>query len=269
MSIDMRAIEESKTKARTMWSTGDYDAVADGIWAAGAAVTRTAAVAPGDAVLDIACGTGNAAVQAAMAGGKVTGVDLTPALFDAGRRRAAKAGVEVEFVEGDAEMLPFGDALFDVVLSTFGVMFAPRHDVAASEIARVLRPGGRIGLATWDPAGSVGTMFQTAARYLPAPPAGSESPMLWGDETHVRRLLGDRIDLDFITSLIPLEGEGEIEDRAKQFMDLFPPLVTLRGLLESQGAWESARADLSRAVAGMFEVAPSYLLVGGAKQEDP
>src|SRR5690606_26015107 len=132
-------------------------------------------------------GTGNAAIRAAEAGGVVTALDLTPEMFEAGRRRAAEAGVEISWVEGDAEALPFDDASFDVVLSTFGVMFAPRHAVAARELVRVLRPGGRIGLATWVPDGTVGDMFRTVAAEMPAPPPIAEPPLAWGDPAHVEK----------------------------------------------------------------------------------
>jgi ubiquinone/menaquinone biosynthesis C-methylase UbiE len=130
------ASTELKERARATWSAGDYDAVVERIWSAGADVVARAGVHAGDEVLDVACGTGNASIRAAATGAKVTGLDLTPELFDGARRRAAKAGVELELVEGDAEDLPFEDESFDVVLSTFGCMFAPDHRRAAEEIAR-------------------------------------------------------------------------------------------------------------------------------------
>jgi 2-polyprenyl-6-hydroxyphenyl methylase/3-demethylubiquinone-9 3-methyltransferase len=195
VAADPGALEEIKRKARATWSAGDYDEVVDGIWPAGGEVTRIARVGPGDEVLDIACGTGNAAIQAAQAGGAVTGVDLTPELFVGGRRRAAEAGVEVDFIEGDAEALPFDGGSFDVVLSTFGSMFVPRHQVVADEIVRVLRPGGRIALANWASEGSVGQMFRVMAGHLPPPPPPAEPPLLWSDEEHVRGLFRDRVDL--------------------------------------------------------------------------
>lgn len=265
MSVDLGVIGDLKRRARAMWASGDYDAVVDGIWAAGGAVTSLASVSRGDAVLDVACGTGNAAIQAALAGGEVTGVDLTPELFAAGRLRAEQAGVYVDFVEGDAEALPFEDSSFDAVLSTFGVMFAPRHAVAASEILRVLRPGGRIGLATWDPDGTVGEMFRAVGRHLPAPPPGAESPLSWGDPNHVREIFGSGIDLEFTPSVIPIAGEGEIEERVEDFIRVFPSLVTARSLLESEGRWEAARAEMVPSIEAMFRVPPTYLLIGGSK----
>ncbi len=261
---DVKVVEEIKQRTRMTWAAGDYDAVVDGIWAAGEAVTKEAGVAPGEQVLDIACGTGNAAIQAAQAGGTVTGLDLTPELLTAGRRRAEAAGVEVEFKEGDAEALPFEDSSFDVVLSTFGAMFTPRHSVTAAEIARVLRPGGRIGLANWGPDGSVGEFFQVMARHMPPLPPVAEPPLTWGTEAHVRELLGEEIDLTFAHTVIPLET-GDDADPVGTFLDVFPPLVTARNMLEPQGAWEAAEPEIRAAIERMYEVPPTYLLVGGTK----
>lgn len=256
-------LEEFKQRARRTWALGNYDVVADGIWAAGGVVTGVAGVGPGDEVLDVACGTGNAAIQAAQAGGKVTGLDLTPELFEAGRRRAAEAGVEVEFVEGDAEALPFPDESFDVVLSTFGVMFAPRHAVAASEIVRVLRPGGRIGIATWVPDGVVARFMVALGRHLPPPPPFAQSPMLWGDRDHVRELFGGDIDLELADAEIPLRPE-DMRD-PDMFLEVFPPAVAARSLLEPQDRWEVAAASAREAVTKMLNEPMAYLVIGGTK----
>ena len=140
-------------------------------------------------VLDVAAGTGNVAVRAAATGAAVIASDLTPALFEAGRRRAEAAGVELEWVEADAEELPFEDGRFDAVLSTFGVMFAPRHEVAAAELVRVCKPGGTIGICAWTPTGAVGQMFETLGGHLPPPPEFAGVPVQWGEEAHVRELL--------------------------------------------------------------------------------
>jgi ubiquinone/menaquinone biosynthesis C-methylase UbiE len=131
-------------------------------------------------VLDVACGTGNAAIRAAQAGGEVVGLDLTPELFEAGRRLAKQAGVSVEWTEGDAEAIPFENESFDVVLSTLGCMFAPRHRVTATELARVLRPGGRLGQCNWTPEGSQGEFFRALGAYVPPLPAFAQPPLLWG-----------------------------------------------------------------------------------------
>lgn len=160
----MDEIVEYKQHNRAMWAAGDYAAVQEHIKEVGERIVHRVGVRPGEDVLDVACGPGNAAIPAAVAGARVTGVDLTPELFEPGRKLAAEAGVQVEWVEGDAEALPVDDASVDVVLSTFGAMFAPRHDVTAREIARVLRPGGRLGLCNWTPEGSVGESSAPSAR---------------------------------------------------------------------------------------------------------
>jgi ubiquinone/menaquinone biosynthesis C-methylase UbiE len=145
-------------------------------------------------VLDVAAGSGNASIPAALAGAEVVASDLTPELFDAGRARAAEVGVELEWMEADAEALPFDDASFDVVLSSFGAMFAPRQQVVADELVRVVRPGGIIAMANWTPTGTVGQFFATMAPFMPPPPPGSVPPALWGQDDHVRTLFGDRVD---------------------------------------------------------------------------
>ena len=162
----MTDIAALKQQARATWAAGDFDAVAEFIWEAGGVAAEAAGCGPSDRVLDIAAGSGNAAVQAAQRGATVVASDLTPELFAAGRRRAEPAGVELEWVEADAEELPFEDASFDVAVSTFGIMFAPRQSVAAAELARVVKPGGRIALCSWQPSGFVGEMFATVARFL-------------------------------------------------------------------------------------------------------
>jgi SAM-dependent methyltransferase len=177
-----------------MWALGDYPAVAiDVIPELGPALVAATGIGVGDRVLDIAAGTGNAAVPAALAGAEVVASDLTPELFAAGREFAARHGVQITWEEGDAEALPYDDNSFDVVLSCVGVMFAPHHQRAADELARVCRPGGRIGLLNWTPTGFVGEMFRTMKPYAPPPPPGAQPPPLWGDEDYARALLGDRV----------------------------------------------------------------------------
>jgi SAM-dependent methyltransferase len=175
---------------KTMWGSGNYAAVAERITKTGELVVERAGVEPGMDVLDVACGTGNASIPAAKAGARVTGLDFAPPLLEIARERAADAMVEIDFVEGDAQELPFEDASFDRVLSTFGHMFAPDHERTAAEMRRVLRPGGAISVACWTPGGSIGRMFRTIAELLPPPPGG-QPPVLWGTEEHVRELLGD------------------------------------------------------------------------------
>jgi SAM-dependent methyltransferase len=175
---------------KTMWGSGNYAAVAERITETGELVVERAGVEPGMDVLDVACGTGNATLPAAKAGARVTGLDFSPALLAIARERSADAMVEIDWVECDAQELPFEDESFDRVLSTFGHMFAPDHERTAAEMWRVLRPGGAIAVACWTPEGSIGRMFRTLAELVPPPPDATPS-ILWGTEDHVRELLGD------------------------------------------------------------------------------
>jgi ubiquinone/menaquinone biosynthesis C-methylase UbiE len=185
---------ELKAKHRALWASGDYPAVAaELIPAFGPELVRACGVRAGDRVLDIAAGSGNAAIPAAEAGATVTASDLTPELLDAGRRIAAARGVEREWAEADAEALPFADDSYDIVMSSVGVMFAPHHQEAADELIRVCRPGGTIGLINWTPQGFIGNLFATMKPYAPPPPPGASPPPLWGNEDHVRKLFGDSV----------------------------------------------------------------------------
>jgi SAM-dependent methyltransferase len=175
---------------KAMWGSGNYAAVAERISEAGEAVLERGGVEPGMDVLDVACGTGNATIPAAKAGARVTGLDFCTPLLEIARERSADAMVEIDFVEGDAQELPFEDASFDRVVSVFGHMFAPDHQRTAAEMRRVLRPGGAISIACWTPEGSIGRMFRTLAELVPPPPDATP-PNLWGTEEHVRELLGD------------------------------------------------------------------------------
>jgi SAM-dependent methyltransferase len=200
-TIDTTTDRALKAKHRAMWALGDYPAVAiDVIPELGPTLVAATGVRAGDRVLDVAAGTGNAAVPAALTGAEVVASDLTPELFVAGRQFAARNGVEITWEEGDAEALPYDDDSFDVVLSCVGVMFAPHHQIAADELLRVCRPGGRIGLLSWTPTGFVGELFRTMKPYAPPPPPGAQPAPLWGDEDHVRALLGDRVTSDLFAS---------------------------------------------------------------------
>lgn len=183
-----------KAKQRAMWALGDYPALAhDLISSLGPILVAASGVGPGDAVLDVAAGAGNAAIPAALTGARVVAADLTPELFAEGRREAARRGAAVDWREADAEALPFAAAEFDHVLSCVGVMFAPHHQAAADELVRVCRPGGKIAVLSWTPEGFIGQMFQAMKPFAPAPPPGAQPASLWGDEAHVRELLGDQV----------------------------------------------------------------------------
>ncbi|MEV7726214.1 class I SAM-dependent methyltransferase [Streptomyces sp. NPDC087917] len=203
-----------KDRHRAMWALGDYPSVADHVIPrAGAELVGECGVRKGDRVLDVAAGAGNAAIPAALAGAHVVASDLTPELLEVGRALAGALGVELEWREADAEHLPFADGEFDVVMSSFGVMFAPHHQSAADELVRVCRSGGTVGLSNWTPRGFVGRMFATMKPYAPPPPPGSAPPPLWGEEEHVYGLLGDRVtDVDASRRTVRVDafpGQGD------------------------------------------------------------
>lgn len=188
------ADQQLKERHRAMWALGDYPAVArEIIPALGPVLVRAAGVGPGQRVLDVAAGSGNAALPAARAGAEVVATDLTPDLLAHGQRAAEVEGLDIAWREADAEALPCEDGEYDAVLSCVGVMFAPHHQASADELVRVCRPGGTIGLVSWTPQGFIGQLFATMRPYVPAPPAGVQPPPLWGDPDHVRVLLGDRV----------------------------------------------------------------------------
>jgi len=183
-----------KTRHRAMWASGDYPSMVETfLLPLGPRLVDACGIAPGSRVLDVAAGTGNASIPAALRGADVVASDLTPELLEAGRRRAEAAGAELDWVEADAERLPFDDASFDIVMSAIGVMFAPRHTVVADELVRVCRPEGTIGLLSWTPDGMLGALFRTMAPFAPPPPPGAQPPPLWGSEDHLQGLFGDRL----------------------------------------------------------------------------
>src|SRR5689334_16058501 len=179
-----------KRRQQETWASGDFSVVAARIVYQAEMLCETADLQAGWRVLDVATGSGNAAIAAARRGCDAVGIDYVPALIERGRIRAKAEQLDVEFLEGDAEKLPFPAASFDAVVSIYGVMFAPNHPLAASELARVCRPGGRIALACWTPDGFIGETFRLFSRYLPATP-GLQPPVLWGDEAYQRELFGN------------------------------------------------------------------------------
>ena len=187
---------ELKARHRAMWASGDYPSMVETfLLPLGPRLVDACGVGPGMDVLDVAAGTGNAAIPAALRGARVTASDLTPELLDAGRHRAEAAAVDLEWVAADAEQLPFADESFDVVMSAIGAMFAPHHQAAADELVRVCRPGGTIGLLSWTPEGMIGALFRTMGPFAPPPPPGAQPPPLWGSAEHLRELFGERVDI--------------------------------------------------------------------------
>ena len=273
----MTAITDLKQIHRATWAAGDYATVAEQIDDAPPRdLLAHMDIAPGAEVLDVATGTGNVALKAARAGAQVVGLDLTPELFTTARRRAEQLAVSVDWVEGDAEDLPYEDECFDRVLSVFGVQFAPRHAVVARELDRVCRPGGRIGLVNWTPAGLIGELFKIMGRYMPPPPAFASPPPLWGDEQHVRDLFGDRVvDLEMRRQTVVMDVSPDPVSFREYWKRTYGPAIAVyahnaadpervaamdRDLLQLLTAWNTATTP------GRTAYSAEYLLVTARKR---
>lgn len=242
-----------KTKHRAMWALGNYPAVAtDLISELGTTLVAACGLGRGDRVLDVAAGSGNAAIPAALAGADVVASDLTPELFEAGRAQAAKAGAKVDWVPADAEALPFADDDFDTVMSCVGVMFAPHHQTSADQLVRVCRPGGTIGLLSWTPEGFIGQLFAAMKPYAAAPPPpGASPPPLWGNEDHVRTLLGDRVtDVTVRRSTVTIDRFDTSEQWRDYFKANYGPTIAiyagLAGDPERIASLDTALAELAQ-----------------------
>lgn len=244
MTTSTVTLEALKDAHHRTWASGDYAHIATLVTGVGESVAARAAIEPGQDVLDVAAGTGNAAIPAARAGGQVIASDLTPELFAAGRKRAADAGVAIEWIAADAEDLPFEDARFDRVLSSLGVQFAPRHEVVAAELVRVCRPGGRIVLGNWSASGYIGRFWSTMGPYMPPPPAFASPPPGWGRPEHVEALFAEHpVSLFFEHGAVTFEATS-----AEAFLDMFTdnygPLLQARAKLSETGRWDDLRAEL-------------------------
>ena len=264
-----------KAAHRGMWALGDYDRFARAtVWELGPAMVEACGVARGQRVLDVAAGTGNVAIRAAKAGARVVASDLTTEHFDAGRRGAAAEGVELEWVEGDAEALPFDDGTFDVVTSCLGAMFAPNHQAVADELVRVCRPGGTIGMMNFTPEGTGGEFFALLAPFAPPPPAGAPSPVSWGQEDYARGLFGERVVMRTLGRRTYVEHASSPQAYCRLCTEAFGPLVAIRAGLEGEerrGAldqalldavvrWNAGRAD------GPVAIPYEYLMVVAQKR---
>ena len=212
VSPDLQAI---KTKQQAMWASGDFAVIGTTLQIVGELLCEAVDLRAGERVLDVAAGNGNATLAAARRFAQVTSTDYVPALLERGRRRAEAEGLAVRFEVADAEGLPYPDASVDVVLSTFGVMFAPDQVKASSEMLRVCRPAGRIGLASWTPTGFLGDMFRVMARHVP-PPAGVSSPLLWGKREHLEGLFAGASSLAHTTRSFAFRYES-----AEHFVEVF------------------------------------------------
>ena len=232
-----------------MWASGDYAKLAaELVSPLGPVLVEATGIGPGDRVLDVAAGTGNVAIPAAETGASVVASDLCPELLEQGSRLAAERGVELEWREANAHALPFGDNEFDVVMSCIGVMFAPFHQLAADELIRVCKPGGRIGLISWTPEGHIGQLLAAMKPYAPPPPPGAQPPPLWGQEDHVRALLGDRVT-DVVTERRMLTVD-HFADGA-EFRDYFkavygPTIAVYRNIEGDPDRVAALDADIAR-----------------------
>lgn len=266
--IDEVAAHAAKEAARQAWALGDYHTFAKRlVWEIGPVLVSACGIGPGQRVLDVAAGTGNVAIRAAEAGASVVASDLTPENFAAGRREAQAHGVELEWVEADAEDLPFPDGSFDVVTSSFGAMFAPNHQRVADELVRVCRPGGTIGMANFTPEGLAGELFGLVARHAPPPPDDAVPPILWGNEDHVRTLFGERFASLLLTRATYVERAASPSEYADLFTHAFGPIVALRSALgERASELDRALFDFAERASrpgpdGTAEYEYEYLLV--------
>ncbi len=269
----MTTLVDLKQVHRATWAAGDYAAVAEHIDTVPPDdLLGRITITPGQDVVDVAAGTGNVALRAAAAGAHVTGLDLAPELFVPARRRAVEYGVDVTWVEGDAEDLPFDNESFDHVLSVFGVQFAPRHEVTAAELARVCRPGGQVGLINWTPAGVIGEFFTIMSGYLPAPPSYASSPPLWGNEDHVRKLFANTaVDVTFDYGNNPWRFDSA-EHWVSFLETAYGPTVKARERLAGEGRWDACRAEIvamaerrNEAADGSLLLQAEYLITLGRK----
>jgi SAM-dependent methyltransferase len=265
---------ELKARHRAMWASGDYPSMVE-TWLTplGPRLVEAARIVPGMRVLDVGAGTGNASIPAAQQGATVVASDLTPELFEDGRRRAAAAGVKLEWVEADAERLPFEHESFDVVMSSIGAMFAPHHEDVAGELVRVARPGGTIALLSWTPEGMIGGLFRAIGPFAPPPPPGAQSPPLWGSEDHVRELLGGAVDLRTLDrGILEVTAFERAADFAAHFTALYGPAIAARANAERNGradefdvAIERFFADWNRGSDERARYEVEYLIAVGTR----
>ena len=245
MTVDV-ADAELKGRHRVMWGKGDYPRMVETfLLPIGQRLVDAAGVTVGARVLDVAAGTGNASIPAAQRGAQVTASDLTPELLEAGSQRPDATGLPIEWVEADAEHLPFDDESFDVVMSSIGVMFAPHHQAAADELVRVCRPGGTIALLSWTPEGMIGDLFRTMKPFAPPPPPGAQPPPLWGSEEHLSGLLGDRVEFRTLErDMLEITAFAQPRDYGRHFQAYYGPTIAAR----ANAAKDGREADFDRAI---------------------
>ena len=267
-------IEQLKIRLRDTWSSGDFGRIAGSFETGAVEFVERLGLRPGTKVLDVACGTGNLTLPAAAIGSEATGLDIVPGLIEQAVRSAEEQEIKAKFDVGDAEAMPYEDASFDVVMSMFGAMFAPRPEVAASELKRVCKPGGTIAMANWTPAGFIGQMFAITGKHV-APPAGMPSPLLWGDQDTVRSRFADGVAELILTPRIinfvfPF-GPAQVVDHFREFYG--PTLKAFERLdAEGQNALREELVDLwsanNKASNGTTFVSSEYLEVKAVRGGD-
>ena len=263
----MTDLSELKDGTRAMWSRGDYGRLAQRIESAAREVVDGCAISAGQEVLDVAAGNGNAAVLAAREGAAVVASDLTPAMVELGRTRTEGEGLDVEWVVADAEELPFADERFDCATSVFGAMFAPRPDIAARELFRVVRPGNTVGMANWTPEGFNGRFFALANSYAPPPPEDVPRPVDWGREEVVRERFADLAGSILVEPRFVRWSFADPDEASRFFEETAGPSVTLAGMLDDE-ARGRLRAEFTGLIEqfnsasdGSVEIDAEYLLV--------
>jgi SAM-dependent methyltransferase len=230
------ADSELKGRHAKMWASGDYPGMVETfLLPLGPRLVQACGIESGMRVLDVAAGTGNASLPAAETGASVVASDLTPELLEAGRQRAEAAGLELEWQVADAENLPFDDESFDVVMSSIGAMFAPRHQDVADQLVRVCKPGGTIGMLNWTPEGMIGALFRTMGPFAPPPPPGASPPPLWGGEDHMRELFGDRVDWKFEREMLDITAFKAPHDYGEHFKEKYGPTIAARNNAAKDG----------------------------------
>ncbi|MET0647688.1 MAG: class I SAM-dependent methyltransferase [Pyrinomonadaceae bacterium] len=271
MSQTITELDGLKSRMKATWMSGDFDRVAQVYERDAAAFVERLALAPGTRVLDVACGTGNLSFPAARAGAEVTGIDIATNLIQTARGRAGAEGLTIHFDEGDAEQLPYAPASFDVVMSMFGAMFAPRPETTAEELLRVCRPGGRVAMANWTPAGFIGQMFKTTAAHVVPPDI--PSPLLWGDEATVRgRLRDGAAELYFNRRTVSFRLHMTPEQTVDFFREWYGPTLKAFASLDRDGQAALHRdltrlwSEHNRATDGTTHVESEYLEVVATKR---
>lgn len=264
--MDPAAFKEAQ---KTVWSLGEFADIAHMIRPASETILDKAGVESGDKLLDVACGTGNLAIPAAKRGATVTAMDITPKLVQIARAEATEAGLPIDFSEGDAEDLAYADDFFDKTISVFGMIFAPRHAIAAAEMARVTRPGGTLAITSWTKEGMNGSLFKVLTKHMPVPPVGAPNPTDWGTEEYIAEQFPDGIDWSVTREIITFRAPSV--DEWIDFNEVkLGPMVLAKAALSGDGKWDLVRDDLEQhyesfnaATDGSFAGEAEYLLAVG------